>query len=100
MVALRLTVLFPAIAVDAPGATAANSIADTRGFALDIFVIYLLAFLPILATQWILHELNLPVAVDTALGVIFDVAALALFVVISSRLFQALADRTLLRAPT
>jgi hypothetical protein len=94
IVDLRLTVLLPAIAVDAPGATASNSIADTRGFAIDIFLIYLLALLPIFATQSVLRRLNAPV-IDVALGVIFDVAVVVLLVVISSRVFQAVADRTL-----
>lgn len=94
VVGLRLSILFPAIAVDAPGGTAANSIADTRGFAIDIFLIYLLAFLPIGAAEWLLRRLSSPIVVH-AVGMILDVAALVLLVVIASRIFQAVADRTL-----
>jgi hypothetical protein len=45
-VSLRLSVLFPAIAVEAPGATAPNAIADTRGQALRLLAIFFLALLP------------------------------------------------------
>lgn len=95
LVGLRLTVLFPAIAVDAPGATASNAVEDTRGFAVDIFLIYLFALLPIVAAEWVLRRLNSPLVLDMALGVIFDVSTLVLLVVIASRIFQAVADRTL-----
>ncbi len=45
-VSLRLSVLFPAIAVEAPGATAPNAIADTRGQALRLLAIFFLTLLP------------------------------------------------------
>src|SRR5690349_9430230 len=35
VISVRLMVLFPAIAVDAPGATPANAVADMHGFVLD-----------------------------------------------------------------
>src|SRR5206468_513086 len=38
-VMLRLSILFPAIAVDAPGANWRNAMADTRGYALPIVLV-------------------------------------------------------------
>jgi hypothetical protein len=95
IVCLRLAILFPAIAIDAPGATASNALADTRGFAVDIFLIYLLAALPIVAIDFISRGLNLPMMIGTVFDVVLDVIVLVLLVVITSRIFQALADRTL-----
>ena len=43
---LRMSILFPAIAVDAPGATLANAIHDTKGHAFGILVIFFVASLP------------------------------------------------------
>jgi hypothetical protein len=43
---LRLIVLFPAIAVRAPGARAANALADTKGYGARLFAILFLAFIP------------------------------------------------------
>jgi hypothetical protein len=48
VLSLRITILFPAVAVDAPGATWSHAIADTRGYALRIFIVGLLALLPVL----------------------------------------------------
>ncbi len=45
-VSLRLSVLFPAIAVETPGATAPNAFADTKGQALRLLAIFVLALLP------------------------------------------------------
>jgi len=95
IVCLRLAILFPAIAIDAPGATASNALADTHGFAVDIFLIYLLAALPIVAIDFVLRGLNLPMMIGTVVDGILDVIALVLLVVITSRVFQALGDRTL-----
>ena len=48
VVTLRLSILFPAIAVDAPGASVRNVFADTRGHALLILKVYLTILLPLL----------------------------------------------------
>jgi hypothetical protein len=45
---LRLMVLFPAIAVGANGATAANAFADTKGYGLRLFAIVILASIPVI----------------------------------------------------
>lgn len=43
---LRLIVLFPAIALGAPGAKAANAFADTKGCDFRLIAILLLTFIP------------------------------------------------------
>jgi hypothetical protein len=43
---LRLTILLPALAVRAPGATAAHALVDSRGQALRLFAIFFLALIP------------------------------------------------------
>jgi hypothetical protein len=50
-VSLRLSILLPACAVDAPGATPSRTLADTKGEALRIFVLFFLALLPWLAVD-------------------------------------------------
>jgi hypothetical protein len=45
---VRITVLFPAIAVEAPGASLANALADTRGRSWSILKSYFLVLLPAL----------------------------------------------------
>jgi len=46
---LRLTILLPAIAVQAPGATAAHAMADTKGQVLRLLAIFFLALVPWIA---------------------------------------------------
>ena len=45
---LRLTIIFPAVAVDAPGANWQNVMADTKGYVWRIFLFGLLAGLPLI----------------------------------------------------
>jgi len=107
---LRLVILFPAIALDAPGATVANSVADTKGHVLNILFIYLVALLTlsVAVVLWLVLVVVLsmvtPGAITEgdppgwALAAIIAVAELAftsLLVGIDARIFQALADRVL-----
>jgi hypothetical protein len=98
----RLTILFPAIAIDAPGATAANAYADSKGNVWRIFFIFFLTILPFMLLAFGLFFLGLiSISKDvnplTIAGQIFSavigVPAYALFVAVASRLFQALGDR-------
>jgi len=98
----RLTILFPAIAVDATGATAANAYADSKGCVWRIFFIFALAVFPFVVLAVALFFLGLiSIPKDTGpLGIagqiitaIVGVPAYALFVAIASRLFLALGDR-------
>jgi hypothetical protein len=90
----RLSILFPAIAVDAAGVNWRNVMADTRGYAWQIFLIGLLASL-LLA----LVELPLWATVGrgTIVGAITDsvisIVSITLLVVIASRLYQRLGNR-------
>jgi hypothetical protein len=113
---LRMTLLFPAIAVDAPGATWTNAYHDTKGHSWGIFLIYLVATIPailfgalMLVVGWLLlavaslamRKAGVPyeaVSVLRTLGSflivnVYYVCTAALMVVIASRLFQLLGDR-------
>jgi len=50
-VSLRLTILLPALAVEAPGATPSHALVDTKGHALRILSLFLLALLPWVAVD-------------------------------------------------
>lgn len=98
----RLTILFPAIAIDAPGATAANAYADSKGNVWRIFFIFFLAILPFIAFVLGLFFLGLissahdisPLKIGGKIvSAIIGVPAYALFVAVASRIFQALGDR-------
>jgi hypothetical protein len=98
----RLSILFPAIAVGAPGAAARNAWADTKGHGFGIFWLFVVASLPLLA--FVMLELlalgpgmldrgsRLSV-VDLIIGSPIQAALVILYVAIASRLFQALARR-------
>jgi hypothetical protein len=99
---LRLTLIFPAVAVDAPGARWENVMADTKGHAARIFLLGLLATLPLILPAFILSALVATgIAtgswifrlLDFVLGAVLVVAAMTLFIVIASRLFLWLGNR-------
>ena len=100
----RLSILFPAIAVDASGATAANAWADSKRHTFSIFVIFLLSVLPvaigtiILAVLFALNGTSHSTALGFPAMILMSVVQmffLILCVAIASRLYQALADRLL-----
>lgn len=106
VVMVRLTIFFPAIAVDAPGATASNAWEDSKGHALNIFFILLLATLPLIAVVFVVVVALGPGAQSGASGlaaiVLIGVAQtffILVCVAIASRLFQALADRLVRSLP-
>ena len=49
IISIRLTILFPAVAVRAAGATAAQALADSKGYVLRILAIFCIVLLPWLA---------------------------------------------------
>jgi hypothetical protein len=108
IVGLRLTILFPAIAVDAPRGTASNAFADTNGHALDLFFIFILAEVPV-AVVVVIVVFVFPPSLDgglspsnivaTVLATLLQVFSYALLVAIASRAFQALAERVRGHAP-
>lgn len=94
---LRLSILFPAIAVDAPGADWQSVMADTRGYAWQIFFIMLLAALPILAAIIALAVVSVvtereKLAIDVG-GAVLEFPWTTLMIVIASRLYQWLGNR-------
>jgi hypothetical protein len=101
--ALRLTILFPAIAVDAGGATASNAVADTQGNVLRILLIFTLAYLPFLvlsfAVAWPFTEESQPPPAASILAAVIAAPALPLIIAVASRIFQALAERVVGRPP-
>ena len=104
IVMLRLTILFPAIAVDAPGANAPNAFADTKGHVLAIFLIFFVAFLPptgiYLAISVLFGTIGDPSSlIATIVTTALSALTLPLFVALASRIFQTLADRLLSPAP-
>jgi hypothetical protein len=101
-VAVSLTLLFPAIAVDAPGATAPgatlrNSLADLRGAFWRIFAILVLVALPILAVafsvMWAVEDSIVDLVTRWLAALLLEL----LWTAASARLFLTLADR--LRSP-
>jgi hypothetical protein len=99
-VSLRLTILLPALAVEAPGATPLRALADTKGQALRILALFLLALLPWLAVDiggTLLLGPNVqipgtPLAIASlVMGGVLQTITLLLTAVIASYAFMALA---------
>jgi hypothetical protein len=97
---LRLSILPPAIAVGAPGARPAPALADTKGYVLRIFVIFVLALIPWLAAglagialigRGIAVTGSIPGMIGLLLAGVMQTASLTLMAVIASLLFIALA---------
>ena len=100
VVGIRVIVLFPAIAVDAPGANWRHALADTEGHAWDIFFVILVAMLPFVIVMFVAAVavvlLRAIVGDDVvahedfhaAYGAIMRLLSYTLAVVIASRLYQ------------
>ncbi len=93
--AARLTILFPAIAVDARGAAAANAFADAKGNVFRIFLAVALGYAPFLILSYMVVS---PIAEEAPPAAVIVSTALSapglpLIIAIASRIFQALADR-------
>ena len=95
VLSLRLMVLFPAIAVDAPGATPANAAADMHGCVLDVFLICSLAVLPVMAIDYLLAGVRAQTLAALIVEPLANLLVRVLLIVIASRAFQALGDRVL-----
>jgi len=97
---LRLTILLPAVAVRAPGATAAHAMADTKDQALRLLAIFFLALVPWIAADVaavILLGRGVEVTGSPAMmvllviGGVVETITLSLIAVIASLAFIALA---------
>jgi hypothetical protein len=98
-VSLRLIVLFPAIAVGASGARPANAFADTNGYDLRLFAIFLLAFIPMIAFSVLIfialgRGIMAPSSPLSVVGVIvsavFGTVVEALGIVVASHIYLAI----------
>ena len=96
---LRLIVLFPAIAVGASGAKAANAFADTKGYDFRLIAIFLLAFMPFIAVsilvtialgRGIMVRGSTLSVVYSMFGAVFGTIVEALGVIIASHIFLAI----------
>jgi len=110
IVAVRLVLLFPAIAIDAPGASVINAIADASGHFLNVLLLYLAATTVLVLALVLCAVVALFAAEFMSDGtlppelpgwVVAAIATLLMFglplvaVAIDARIFPALADRTL-----
>jgi hypothetical protein len=103
VVTLRLSILLPAIAVDAPDVTPALALSDTKGYVLRIFGIVILAAIPWLAaavagTELIGRQIHvigsLPAMIGLVMFSVLQTVMLSLFAVILSLVFIALRTKT------
>ena len=106
-VSVRSIILFPAVAVDAPGATWSNAFTDTRGYFWRITGIVVLTMLPVMIVALILIFPTLPSVDDpdaeaslakvslwaSVVASALSGAVAALVVAAASRLYEALGDR-------
>jgi hypothetical protein len=98
---VRLLILFPAIAVDAPGADWRNAMADTKGHSWRVFFIMILATLPSLMVVMPLYfTLAWPDGPGLVSGIFLSAAQAAVSVLticalaaVASKLFAAFANR-------
>jgi hypothetical protein len=94
---VRLAILLPAIAVDAPGASPGNVLADTNGRTWLILKTYLIVLLPLLAVVVVAGLISDGLGVPDRLGTFRDSAieflATAVIAVAEARLFDWIGDR-------
>jgi hypothetical protein len=105
---LRLLLLFPAFAVDAPGAAWTNALQDTKGHAWRMLLIVIVTGIPLVALvmfvsaalHYILSGLGAEVLsrmVASVLQAIKSILTVVPYAALASRMFAAFADR--LKAP-
>lgn len=96
---LRLAILLPALAVQAPGAGPTHALADSKGQALRLFAVFLLALLPWIAVdigsvlllgRRIAVTGSPPMMIGLAMGGLIQTAVLTLSAVIASHAFRTL----------
>jgi len=101
VVVARMAILFPAVAVDAPGAIWQNAIADTRGHTWYVVLAPLIPAIPLLllfAAAIFLVRLTMPrplpgLTMELALRLGMYIVPLAQAAVVAARLYQVLGDR-------
>ncbi len=99
-VLLRLAILFPAIAVEAPGATVPHAFAGTKGQVLRIFAVFFLALMPWIFAVIIIVILlgpgagaigSAPAMISLVVAGITQMAIICLSAAVASRAFMYLA---------
>lgn len=104
IVSLRLSILFPAIAVDAPGASPGCAWYDSKKNTFRILLIFALSVMPLMLGalvfvvpfQGLARVEESTTSIPRMIGLsVVQMFYFILFVAIASRLYQALADRLL-----
>jgi hypothetical protein len=98
IIAVRIVILFPAVAEDAPGAEWQNAIADTKGHSWRVFFILLCLILPaaILVAIALMICFLIPVIgwiIGVAIQAVFSVAIVAATASAASRLYVDYANQ-------
>jgi hypothetical protein len=103
IIVVRRAILFPAIAIDAPGATWSKARLDTKGSSWRVAFVFVLTALPVLVVNGLLYWLWLllpPQAQPSAgsllffsvVGAVIAIAALCAFAAAASHIYRARAD--------
>ena len=99
IVTVRRVILFPAIAIDAPGATWSNARHDTKGSSWRVAFIFVCAALPAIILGFLLYYALLRRGfgggnqlIFSLLGAIVEIPTLCAFAAAASHIFQARAD--------
>jgi hypothetical protein len=103
IVVVRLTIIFPAIAVDASGADAPNALADTKGHASKMVAVFLVASLPFIAVYILIAPWQrdaVPLLGGTLISAVVSALFIPLLLALASRMYQVLADRLVVPTST
>jgi hypothetical protein len=101
IIVVRRAILFPAIAIDAPGATWNNAGLDTKGSSWRVAFIFVLTALPILVVAMPLYWLLLTPQAQpstgswlffSVIGAVIGIPALCAFAAAASHIYRARAD--------
>lgn len=101
IVVVRRVILFPAIAIDAPGATWSNARRDTKGSSWRVAFIFVLTILPALAIDLPLYFLTVDLdphasaavwLLSNAIAAVVGVATLCAFAAAASHIYRDRAD--------
>ena len=103
IIVVRRAILFPAIAIDAPGATWSKARLDTKGSSWRVAFVFVLTALPVLVINGLLYWLWLPLTPQaqpstgsfllfSVIGAVIAIAALCAFAAAASHIYRVRAD--------